>query len=169
MDNSDFISDTSSVSSLSTPTRALTSLVSNVRSPQRNPTFARIHSSTTRPLRTEYVQYLSNEIDYRHLSPVSNTNTISSFSSPISTSAVSSNPKDQPHVSLASSTDLPFADTTESTCAAALPADVAALAKHRRMATSMSPNHRLSTSPRPPPVLRRSSATINELRDRPLP
>ncbi len=85
LDNSDFISDTSSVSSVTT-TNTVTSLASTIPSQisrRTSPAFDRIYSSTIRPLLSEYQQQNSTHIDYKFLSPVSQTNTVP-LSSPIS-------------------------------------------------------------------------------------
>ncbi len=81
-DNSDFISDTSSVSSVTT-TNTITSLPSTIQSRRKNSLRDRIYSSATRPLLNEYRQKDLSHIDYKLSSPVSKTN-IDALSSPIS-------------------------------------------------------------------------------------
>ena len=88
LDTSDFISDTSTASSVTT-TNTVTSLSSTILSQtprQRSPNYERIYSSTIRPLLSEYQQH----IDYKFSSPVSQTNPIRSSSPPISTTSTSS-------------------------------------------------------------------------------
>ncbi len=90
LDSSDFISDTSAASSVTT-TNTVTSLSSTIPSQisrRTSPSFERIYSSTLRPLLSEYQQQNSTHIDYKFLSPVSQTNTVPS-SSPISSSSTS--------------------------------------------------------------------------------
>ncbi|CAF3648633.1 unnamed protein product [Rotaria sordida] len=78
-DSSDFISDTSTASSMTT----VTSLSSIMSSRQKTPIYDHMCSSKTRPLISEYQQTDLNHIDYKFLSPVLNTNT-TPLSSPIS-------------------------------------------------------------------------------------
>ncbi len=90
MDNSDFISDTSAASSVTT-TNTVTSLSSTIPSQisrRTSPSFERIYSSTIRPLLSDYQQQTSKHIDYKFLSPVSQINTVP-LSSPISSSPTS--------------------------------------------------------------------------------
>jgi hypothetical protein len=86
LDNSDFISDTSTASSVTTTNNTVTSLSSTIPSQtsrRTSPSFERIYSPKTRPLLSEYQQQNSTHIDYKFLSPVSHTNTVPS-SSPVS-------------------------------------------------------------------------------------
>ena len=82
VDNSDFISDTSSVSSVTT-TNTITSSPSTIHLRRKNATSDRICSSATRPLLNAYQQRDLNHIDYKFSSPVLKTNT-DALSSPIS-------------------------------------------------------------------------------------
>ncbi|CAF2658268.1 unnamed protein product [Rotaria sp. Silwood2] len=84
-DNSDFISDTSTASSMTT----VTSLGSNFSSRRRSPIYDHIISLKTRPLISEYQQKDLNHIDYKFLSPILNTNT-TPLSSPVSSLSSSS-------------------------------------------------------------------------------
>jgi hypothetical protein len=79
-DNSDFIDDTSTVSSVTTTTNTIISVPSRRKSSSCD----RIYSSKTRPLLSEYHQKDLNHIDYKFLSPVLNTSTVPLSSSPIS-------------------------------------------------------------------------------------
>ena len=85
LDSSDFISDTSTASSVTT-TNTVTSLSSTILSQasrRPSPNFDRVCSSPTRPSLSEYQQHDSARIAYKFLTPVSNTNTTRS-SSPVS-------------------------------------------------------------------------------------
>jgi hypothetical protein len=74
-----------------TTTNTVTSLSSTIApqtSRQRSLSFDRVYSSTIRPLLSEYQQQNSAHIDYKFLSPVSQTNTVP-LSSPISSTPTS--------------------------------------------------------------------------------
>ncbi len=77
-DSSDFISDTSAASSVTT-TNTVTSLSSTIApqtSRQRSLSFDRVYSSTIRPLLSEYQQQNSTNIDYKFSSPLLQTHIV---------------------------------------------------------------------------------------------
>ena len=111
LDSSDFISDTSTASSVTT-TNTVTSLSSTIPSQasrRPSPSFDYVCSSPTRSSLSEYQQHDSARIAYKFLTPVSNTNTTRSSSSPVASfpSCILSPPLPPPPPSPATSLTCP--------------------------------------------------------------
>ena len=158
-DNSDFISDTSSLSSSTT-----TSLPSVVYSRRKNSNFDRVYETGTQPFVIEYQQNSSKHIDPKLSTPILKTNNMilsspisSSFRSSITSSSSSSSP-------IGPSLNQQSKFTTQTSIIDSSREDIGHLTTTTRslMNMSISPNRQQTYSTNPLNASNRSMTTNND-------